>query len=432
MKRLIWGFTLLLLLALALWQRDPSKPDVTIIGPVQTSEGLGRQSIELMDAVKDKLRVTCVPTNQVKKKKLPYRIRKDLRSIEAEKGKLILFEECPWTPGNPHYEMLGGPKSEQEIRIAYTMFESTQIPDEWVEIFNSHFDAAAVPDPFLIPIYQACGVEIPLFVLPLGLNLQSFLSAPIKSAPGPVFTFGNLTACIERKNLTRLVEAFAIAFGDDPAVRLVINSRYSHPDTREELEKKIEELGGSNITFTQKCLSEEAYLEKFQEIDCYVSLSRGEGFSIQPREAMALGIPAIVTDNTGQKTIAASRLALPVSSGILRPSMNTFGTILKTPVQYGYDFDCSAHEAAAKMREVYQHYSYYKGLASEMRKWASSYDYSALVPLYMSLLHPKLLVLGEENLLTDEGITTSSSFFFLKWKRLFPDTPVKSLTDETL
>ena len=60
------------------------------------------------------------------------------------------------------------------------------------------------------------------------------------------------------------------------------------------------------------------YIEFISTFDCYVNLSKGEGFSIPPRESLALGIPCIISDNTAHKTICDSGLVLPVTSKILQ------------------------------------------------------------------------------------------------------------------
>jgi hypothetical protein len=54
-----------------------------------------------------------------------------------------------------------------EIKIAYSMIESTAIPKFWTQILNDYYDMVVVPDDFLVNVYKNAGVKIPIFVLPL-------------------------------------------------------------------------------------------------------------------------------------------------------------------------------------------------------------------------------------------------------------------------
>ncbi len=104
------------------------------------------------------------------------------------------------------------------------------------------------------------------------------------------------------------MRAFAKEFKNDPNVVLLINSKDGGMGYDEKLREEINNLGVDNIKFTRLCLEKDAYIKVFENVDCYVSISKGEGFSIPPREAMALGIPVIATANTGQKYYATVAL----------------------------------------------------------------------------------------------------------------------------
>ncbi|MGE5195964.1 MAG: glycosyltransferase [Anaerolineae bacterium] len=391
------------------------QPHLSVVGFIKMADGLGRQSVELISALKDDICISFIPSRKSNLKDIP----KDTREIVAQKyrrqGKVLFFEDCLWLPGGAFYKKLSSPKKEDQIRISYSMFESTKIPSEWVVILNTYFDAVAVPDKFLIDIYKNCGVTIPIFTLPLGLNIDPLLKMPLKRSRGHPMTFANFSVCDDRKNQLTLVRAFVKAFGkNNQNVRLLINCRRSDDKKiAEAIRREIEEEGLYNVIFSELCLEKDAYLKLFQTVDCYVSLSKGEGFSIQPREAMALGIPVIATSNTAQKTICESNLVRSVASNIRVPASYPW-----TNATYGHSFDCEIEDAAQALLDVFEHYDLYLQKAEQSRNWAGQYDYKNLKPFYKTLINPQEVILGEKNQITENALFTDSKELYEKYLKL--------------
>ncbi|MDN3506139.1 MAG: glycosyltransferase [Simkaniaceae bacterium] len=383
------------------------------MGYINMADGLGRQGPELIQAFKKELKTNFKLTRKIKKVTPPKKIKKFICDDNKRWGKVLIFEDILWGPwdGSAIHKLKGCPKD--TIKIAYSMYEATKIPEEWVDILNRKFDAVVVPSSFLIEVYQNSGVQIPIFEIPLGLDLNHFLRAPLKKEAGEKFVFGNLSAGSDRKNHVMLIRAFVKAFGDDPDVELRINARYCEKEVRNEITKVITLLNCENIKFTQMPLKKLDYLNTFKEIDCYVSPSKGEGFSIQPREAMSLGVPVIATNNTGQIPVCESGLVKVVESTTLKPALNPWGDY------YGFNYDCHIDELAAALKEVKDEYSQYLEKGSQARQWASQYQYKNLKDLYRSLLSPKAVHLGKENVVAENSITTNSKPLFEKYKKAF-------------
>ncbi|NGX37501.1 MAG: Glycosyltransferase Gtf1 [Chlamydiae bacterium] len=390
-----------------------AKPDLTILGFIHMEDGLGRQSAELIDAFRGELKVNLIETRKAKKSKVPKRFHKLLNAKNPKWGKVILFEEMLWWPKQEKYRKILKSDREKSIRIAYSMWESTKIPDEWVLILNEHFDAVAVPSHFLVEAYRSSGVTIPIFELPLGLNLAPFLKEPLKEQKGDPFVFGNLSVCSERKNQVQLIRAFAKAFGNDPHILLRINCRYGEKEISNAITEEIAKLKLDNIIFTQFSLSKEEYLNLFKTMDCYVSPSKGEGFSIQPREAMALGIPVIATDNTGQEAICSSGLVKSLKSPLMETAIFPWGN------SYGHNFNCNVDALADALKEVKDNYDVYIGHAAQSRQWAESYQYENLQTLYRSLVKPQKVALSDENKITPECLFIASKELYEKYHRVF-------------
>lgn len=399
------------------------KPDVTIIGPICMADGIGRQTIELVRSIDDDVTIQIKPTSIIYED-LPKEIevlisQKYYRSL----GDIVLFEDSIWTLLACVHQYLSPIKNSNQVRIAYSMVEFSRIPREWAELLNMYFDAIVVPDPFLVEVYKESGVSIPIFVLPLQLDFQPLLNLPLKQKSHSPMVFANLGAAADRKNQLLLVRAFAKALGNCDNAVLRINSRMDFNNTSQKIKNEIRKLGCSNIHFTSGILGKKEYLELFRSVDCFVSLSKGEGFSIQPREAMALGIPVIVTNNTAQSTICKSGLVKVVESEILE-SINHILLDMKHPLRddqfRGYQFDCDVDEAAEAIKDVYLNYEKYLGKAEAAREWASQYDLTnvELKEKYNSLINPKNVILGSENVITPEFIITDSIELYEKYKNV--------------
>jgi glycosyltransferase involved in cell wall biosynthesis len=392
--------------------KKTQRPDVTIIGHIKMADGIGRQTVELANVLLDDFKVDIIAGLFIKED-VPDRIRRLLRGKEqCQLGKVVILEESLWCPGTKLSRVLKTVKTKDQIRIAYSMLESTRIPQEWVLQLNLYYDAVVVPDEFLVEAYRKSGVELPIFVVPLGLDIDGLLKAPIKSARNKQMVFANLSSCLDRKNQITLIRAFAKVLGNKEDAILRINCRNGDMATREAIIEEIKNQDCSNIHFTEFTLKKDAYEKLLQSVDCYVSLSKGEGFSIQPREAMALGIPVIVTNNTGQSTICKSGLVRGVEAPFLEPCY-----YFERDIPTGYRFNCSEEDAAEAIYDVYQNYDHYLSHAEEARKWASFYSYSNsyLKELYKCLVSPKKVILGSENTITPEFFITDCKELYEKY-----------------
>lgn len=391
------------------------QPDLTIVGFIDLSDGVGRQSLELLDAFKQDFSISFLPTRPSKLNDVSSSLKRLLRQKYRPLGKVVIFEDLLWWPGEYKYRKMIDSGAEQSIKIAYSMVESSKIPGEWVLILNEHFDAVAVPDKFLIDVYQKSGVKIPIFELPLGLDLSPLLEISLKAQPHHPFVFGNLSGCNDRKNQLLLIRAFAKTFGDNPNVKLRINCRAGEKEVSNAITAELEKLGQSNILFTQFRLEKSEYLRLFQEIDCYVNISKGEGFSIQPREAMVLGIPVIATNNTAQQTLCESGLVKTVSCSQKELAIYPWGDY------YGHFSSCTLEEVANALKNVYENYDAYLQKGTEARAWAAQYQYKNLKPLYESLIKPKKIILGSENKITSTCLMTTSEKLYHKYQQLLKE-----------
>jgi glycosyltransferase involved in cell wall biosynthesis len=396
--------------------------DLTVVGNVCLNDGIGKQSIDLVESIKNSVSISFIFTEPPKDHEIAslskgtQRILR--RSGKSHKGRVLVFEmplsdsrsDAHWN-GN-FWKKYGLRKvSKHQIRIAYSMYESSKIPMSWVDILNSSFDAVAVPDQYLVQVYKDSGVYIPIFVVALGRDLQRFLVSPIKKNRHHPMIFGNFNTCDRRKNTLKLVQAFGDAFGDDPDVQLRLHWRYSFlPKYREKVFEEISSRGLHNVIIDESSLDFEKYFTLFRQTDCLVNISTGEGFSIQPREAMALGIPVIASNNTAQTTVCATGLVRSVPANIEIPSMYPW------PGDFGVQYDCKVSDVAEALRDIYEHYEDYLAKSPQCREWASSYDLPKIAQIYCTLIKPQRVVLGSEDVILSDGLMTTSPKLAKKYR----------------
>lgn len=100
-------------------------------------------------------------------------------------------------------------------------------------------------------------------------------------------------------------------------------------------------------------LTDAEELELYQSAHVYISLARGEGFGLQPLQAIGQGIPTILTDAHGHAAFAS--LGYPVQARLV-PARTLNGE----ECGYGEDaawWEADVDEAAAKLRFIYENYA---------------------------------------------------------------------------
>lgn len=387
-------------------------PDASIVGYVSMKDGIGRQSAELIDVLKDTFDIHFRNTRDVNFEEVPPSIHHILKHRKRPFGKVVIFEDT-LSIKDELFERLPLKDLKNHIMIAYSMFESSKIPQGFVDKLNRYFDLVCVPDPYHVNIYKESGVTRPIFVLPLGLSLDPFLTKPLKHTSHTPFVFGTSASCENRKNLPKLAQAFHKAFGDRSDVKLVIHSRRAQPAERKKLLDILETTNSKNISFLEKPLTKNSYMEFFESLDVFVSISKGEGYSISPREAMALGVPVVLSNNTAHKTICALPFVMGIDSDKEIPA---FYDALDLTSGNFYDVDIDV--VAKALQEAKNSYPKLLTNSHKLREFAKTSNFSELKKFYNTLINPSFVEFGQDNKITEIGIYTHSKPLIEKYKRI--------------
>lgn len=184
------------------------------------------------------------------------------------------------------------PRIEAPYRIIYTMFESSKIPDDWLDYLRAA-DEIWVPSIWNQEIFAASGIKTT--IVPLGYDPETykFIDRTTAEKERRPFTFLHYNAFNIRKGFAEVWKAFTAEFEKTEPVKLILKTTQNSsplPITKGEYPNveviygKIEDVEMQNI---------------LARSDCFVFPSRGEGFGIPPLECMATGMPVIVPNAHG-------------------------------------------------------------------------------------------------------------------------------------
>lgn len=415
MHRLLFYMSLLLIVSqnkLVGISLPKSAYDLSVVGEIWFAESIARLPILLIDMLKDDIKLNFIPTsNSVRFEDVPPQVQKIVTHKDKTPGAVSLLLTLPGnnTRSSKSTAYQHVPK-ESPIRIAYLMFEADPMPPLWIPILNNEFDAVAVPDIFCKELFIKNGVKIPVFILPHGIYLEDFLKKPVRVTPSKPFRFGVSASFTFRKNLDLILEAFAKEFGNNQEVHLTLHGRSG---SSKSLQERVKQLNLTNVTIINQTFTHKEYVDFIASQDCYVLLSRGEGFSVSIREALGAGVPPIVSDNSAHTTVCKTGFvrAVPTEStiNVLYPDFGYYSATM---------WNASFDDACAALREVYEQYPIYKNKALQGREWVKRYLIENLKPYYLSLIKPKRILLGKHNCITKDYLMTNSQALYNKYRTL--------------
>jgi len=199
------------------------------------------------------------------------------------------------------------------LKIGYVVWESTSIPDDWMSSF-SHTDFLWTPSQWFKQILINHGIDSQsIQVIPEGVNGQVFncKGTQFKELTDiKAFKFLYVGKLEERKATPEMIVTFDYAFKDNPNVRLILASQKYKKEFN--FNAYMQELG---IRHPEKIIcigpfarhSELAAL--YRSCDAFVMPTRAEGWGLPIIEAMACGLPVIVTGYSGLTEFATQENA---------------------------------------------------------------------------------------------------------------------------
>ena len=225
-----------------------------------------------------------------------------------------------------------------DVKIGYTMVENTLVGEKWIETING-MAAMFVPSQYLVEVFRNSGCTRPIYVVKQGINpkLYPYLERQKK----PKFIFGTCGWMDQRKNWKEMIQAFASEFEFNEPVELWIkntNNTFGFQEAVDTRVKIIDDLADFDTL-----------LEFYRQLDCFLFPSRAEGSGMPPREAMATGLPVIMTNWSGLQEICN-----PAYNYSLTPVAIDLPDYREN--QPGFQARIDIQELMYYMRYVYEHW----------------------------------------------------------------------------
>lgn len=183
-------------------------------------------------------------------------------------------------------------------QIGFWFWETETIPDSWNAAFDM-VDEVWVASSYLHDTFSRV-TQKPVTVMGLPVEVPPDIDAVRErfQVPDGAFAVSYITDAysgLERKDPLRAIRAFQLAFGPDyDGVHLLlkIGNLEKFPELRRRLH---DHAAGMPITIVSEYLDRDDLWALLACSDAYLSLHASEGFGLTILEAMALGIPPVVT-----------------------------------------------------------------------------------------------------------------------------------------
>lgn len=240
-------------------------------------------------------------------------------------------------------------------RIAYTVWESTKLPDDWRAPL-ARADQIWVPTAWNRDVFVANGFDgARIRVVPEGVDgdLFSPQAPPVPDlARRPGFKFVNVGKWEERKGTARLIKAFDDEFTGGEDVWLVLSCYNPHePNIDFGAELRILKLKRPERLLLIPPIRDHARIAGlYTACHAFVSPTRAEGWGLPIIEAMACGLPAIVTGYSGHTAFMGAH-AYPIDFRLVPVDVPFFAA---ADGDFGQWAEPDIRHMRRLMREVYE------------------------------------------------------------------------------
>lgn len=196
---------------------------------------------------------------------------------------------------------------EGRVIIGYCTWETNVVPENWVNCINGIVHELWVPSEYNKEHFAASGVTKLIRVVPhIFLPSSPLDRKKININDESVYTFYTIGELNSRKSILETISAFCNTFSSSDKVRLLIKTHYKDYTTknRQICESQINSVLNrfpnhpNVIVMLDKCSSKQ--IAAIHAVgDCYVSLSKSEGFGLPIFDAHHMGKKIIATGYGG-------------------------------------------------------------------------------------------------------------------------------------
>jgi len=189
--------------------------------------------------------------------------------------------------------------------VAHFLHEGTKLHDGWTPILNTA-DLVMVPSQATKNLFRINGVQNKIEIVPFGVNPDIYFPEKLEKDENFIFLYVNSWTGNkgDRKGTDILIKAFDEEFKKENVKLILKISTFWKKEPIEFYVKSIYNILGHsnpNILVNVEYLPEDKLVEHYQKSDCFVMPTHGESFGLTAINAMACGLPIIITkdNNSG-------------------------------------------------------------------------------------------------------------------------------------
>jgi FkbM family methyltransferase len=200
-----------------------------------------------------------------------------------------------------HYPVLV-PEHRGDVLLAMFFWEESLIPQATIDGLNASFKAVLAPSSFVAKALIDSGLSIPVARVGFAPELSRFAAmVRTPAAHRQPFVFLHVSSCFPRKGIPALLAAYVGAFRRGDPVRLVIKGFANpHNDTAAQVAAiRLADPDAPAIEVVERDMAQTELLALYEAADAMVLPTHGEGFNLPAAEALACGLPLIVTGHGG-------------------------------------------------------------------------------------------------------------------------------------
>lgn len=338
-------------------------PDIVLIGPITDVSGVAEVNRNLfiaLDKIGVKVKLVEPGGWSIHKADVSPELRD---KINEGFSRGDLQNPCVIHSYQPH-SVPGMPIIEKaKVNVTYTVFETDKVPFQWKNTLNSeHVAENWVPFNFIANAYGNSGVDKnKIKVMPYGVDVNRFTPEGPQLDLGERKGFRFITSFdwSPRKNPNAIFNAFLQEFANDEDVELVVKSYMGNAgdDTKNRIRQDIKNLkilnrSNKGIKLITDFIHEDSVASFHRSGDCWINLSRGEGFDLGSIQSMACGVPVVASANTAHNEYMTN-----VDSYLVRCTKTPIVSnevLAHAPLFIGHSwYEPDVQQARVKMREAY-------------------------------------------------------------------------------
>ncbi len=199
-----------------------------------------------------------------------------------------------------------------------------------------------------------------------GIDTTRFTPGDVSQKDDNTFVVLTAARLMRRKGIRFLIDAFAQLRDARPHILMKMIIAGGDGDAADALRAQVQKLGLGKVVFFTGHLDQDALITAYQRADVFVLPSLNEGMSNNMLEALACGLPIIITRTGGSEIITDGKEGFLVDredAGAIRSALDRFirkPTLLATmgTASRALAQKMSWHSVADRYEELY--YKYYK------------------------------------------------------------------------